>query len=80
MPWKHVSVAAQAGRLGLFCMLEAHDPQGTAGHVTAPEPSWQVGRIWSCRTRDGTGALPYREAGSGAMVHVVAPKQFPVGR
>jgi hypothetical protein len=44
----------------LFFMLEAHDPQGTARHVVAPEPSPQGDRVWSRGTHGGTGALRVR--------------------
>jgi hypothetical protein len=40
----------------------------------------QGGRVWSHRTRGGTGALFCREAGSGATGHVVALEPTFVGR
>jgi hypothetical protein len=33
------------------------------GHVATLEPSNTGRRVWSRRTRDDTGALPYRAAG-----------------
>jgi hypothetical protein len=69
------------GRLArVFFMLEVRGPQGTAGRVVAPEPSWQGGRVQSCRARSGTGALPNSEEGSEAMVHVAAPEPSLAGR
>jgi hypothetical protein len=49
-----------------FFMLETRGPQGTVGCVAALELSRQGGRVRSYRTYGGTGALPNREAGSGA--------------
>jgi hypothetical protein len=63
-----------------FFMLEARGPQGTAGRVAAPEPSRQGGRVWSHMTRGGTGALPSREAGSGATGNVAASEPTLAGR
>jgi hypothetical protein len=56
----------------LFFMSEIHGPQGTAGRMAAPEPSRFGCRVWSHRTRGGARALPSREVGSRATVHVVA--------
>jgi hypothetical protein len=63
-----------------FFMLDARGPQGAVGHVTASEPSQQGGRVRCRRRCGGTGALPNREAGSRATVHMVAPEPSLVGR
>jgi hypothetical protein len=63
-----------------FFMLEARNPQGIAGCVAALEPSRHGGRVRSRWSRGGSGALPSREAGSRAMVHVAAPEPSLAGR
>jgi hypothetical protein len=42
-----------------------------------PEPSQ---RVWSHSTRDGAGVFLTREAGFGAIGHVVAPEPTSAGR
>jgi hypothetical protein len=39
------------------------DALGTHGHVATTEPSHTRRRVWNRRTRDDTGALPYRVVG-----------------
>jgi hypothetical protein len=57
-----------------FFILVAHSPLRVMGHVSAPEPSHQGGRVQSREAHDSVEALPCGEAGSGAEGYVTVPE------
>jgi hypothetical protein len=80
MPWKHVSLAVYVGQLSLslFLRFAAHrEPRGTWQRWSPPE---QGGGVWCRGTHSSVGALPSREAGSGAAGHVAVPEPSRAGR